>query len=120
MADDHAAHAVSSYGSTINKAPHIDRLAPDGMRFANSFCTNALCAPSRATILTGTYNHVNGVTTLWAHMDARQPTFVSLLNEAGYQTALVGKGHLGHGGIHDPPRLRLLDRAAQPGRLPRS
>ncbi|MBA3851445.1 MAG: sulfatase-like hydrolase/transferase, partial [Chloroflexi bacterium] len=83
MADDHAAHAISAYGSTINHTPAIDRIAHEGMRFDACFCTNSLCSPSRASILTGTYNHVNGVT-------------------GGYQTFLSGKWHLGHGGIHDP------------------
>jgi arylsulfatase A-like enzyme len=102
MADDHAAHAISAYGSRINETPGIDRLAAEGMRFDACFCTNSICSPSRATILTGTYNHVNGVTTLDAPFDARLPTFPAMLREAGYQTALVGKWHLGHGGIHDP------------------
>ena len=74
MADDHAAHAIGAYGSAINETPDIDRLATEGMRFDACFCTNSICSPSRATILTGTYNHVNGVTTLDTPMDARQPT----------------------------------------------
>jgi arylsulfatase A-like enzyme len=61
MADDHAAHAIGCYGSRINQTPWIDRLAAEGTRFTNCFCTNSLCSPSRAAILTGTYTHVNGV-----------------------------------------------------------
>ncbi|MHC4582597.1 MAG: sulfatase-like hydrolase/transferase, partial [Planctomycetota bacterium] len=55
MSDDHASHAISAYGSTINKTPNIDRLATEGIRFDNCFCTNSICAPSRAVILTGKY-----------------------------------------------------------------
>jgi arylsulfatase A-like enzyme len=102
MADDHAAHAISAYGSRVNETPNIDRIARDGVRFDNCFCSNSICSPSRASILTGTYNHVNGVTTLSAPFDAAQPTFVSLLHDAGYQTAIFGKWHLGHGPGHDP------------------
>ena len=72
MSDDHAAHAMSCYGSRINETPNLDRIADEGMRFDNCFCTNSICAPSRATILTGLYNHKNGVKTLGDQFDSRQ------------------------------------------------
>jgi arylsulfatase A-like enzyme len=102
MSDDHAAHAISAYGSRINVTPQIDRIAAGGMRFDNAFCTNSICTPSRAAILTGLYNHQNGVRTLFDVMDGRQQTFPKLLQRAGYQTAIFGKWHLGHGGDADP------------------
>ncbi|MEM7535586.1 MAG: sulfatase [Chloroflexota bacterium] len=102
MTDDHAPHAMSCYGSRINETPHLDRIAENGMRFNNCFCTNSICGPSRAVILSGTYNHINGVTTLAAPMDNTQVTFPKLLQSAGYQTAIIGKWHLGHGEGYDP------------------
>ncbi len=109
MSDDHAAHAISAYGSRINQTPHIDRIAAEGMRFDNCFCTNSICTPSRAAILTGTYNHVNGVTTLSTHLDGRLLNYPRVLREHGYQTAVIGKWHLGHGGIHDPTGFDYWD-----------
>ncbi|MDQ7066002.1 MAG: sulfatase [candidate division KSB1 bacterium] len=94
MTDDHAAHAISAYGSRINRTPNIDRLAHDGMRFANCFCVNSICAPSRASMLTGLYSHAHGVIDNRTRLDSSKPMFPQLLRRAGYETALVGKWHL--------------------------
>ena len=94
--DDHAYQAVSAYGSRINHTPNIDRLALEGMRFDRCYVTNSICGPCRASILTGKYSHANGYyvnenTTF----DGSQQTFPKLLQRAGYETAVIGKWHLG-------------------------
>ena len=94
MSDDHASHAVSCYGSRINKTPHLDRIAREGMRFDNCFCTNSICAPCRAVVLTGKYSHLNGVIDNRLRFDGEQQTVAKLLQKAGYQTAMIGKWHL--------------------------
>jgi arylsulfatase A-like enzyme len=94
MSDDHASHAVSAYGSRINKTPHIDRIAREGMRFDNCFVTNSICTPSRGAILTGQYSHKNGVYTLADPIDPNKTHLAHLLRDAGYQTAIIGKWHL--------------------------
>ncbi len=97
MSDDHATPAISAYGgflSKVAKTPNIGRLADEGMRFNNCFCTNSICTPSRACILTGKYSHKNGVLTLDDDFDNSQQTFPKMLQKAGYYTGVVGKWHL--------------------------
>ncbi|MHC4187506.1 MAG: sulfatase/phosphatase domain-containing protein [Planctomycetota bacterium] len=96
--DDHAAPAISAYPSFLSgaiKTPNLDRLAQEGMRFDNAFCTNSICTPARATVLTGKYSHKNGALTLDVPFDGSQQTFPKMLQKAGYYTAIVGKWHLG-------------------------
>jgi choline-sulfatase len=102
MSDDHAAHAISAYGSRLNRTPHLDRLADEGMRLDAVYCTNSICSPSRASILTGTYSHINGVSSIFTEIDYRVPTFIDVLHDEGYQTALFGKWHLGEHGVSAP------------------
>ena len=94
MSDDHAAHAMSCYGSRINTTPQIDRIASQGVRFDNCFCTNGICAPSRAVILTGKHSHLNGLRDNALVFDGSQQTFPKFLQQAGYQTVMLGKWHL--------------------------
>lgn len=102
MADDHASKAISCYGAGINQTPHLDRLADEGMRFDHCYVTNSICTPSRAAILMGTYNHVNGVTTLDTPINNRLPNVAKHLRTGGYQTAIIGKWHMGEGKDHEP------------------
>nr|WP_272209619.1 sulfatase-like hydrolase/transferase [Marinicella sp. W31]MDC2875437.1 sulfatase-like hydrolase/transferase [Marinicella sp. W31] len=102
MSDDHAARAISAYGGGLNNTPNLDRLANEGMRLDRCYVTNSICTPSRAAIMTGTYNHVNLVTTLDTHIDNRLPNVAKHLRHSGYQTAIFGKWHLGEGKAHEP------------------
>ena len=80
----------------------LDRIAEEGMRMDAVYCTNSIGSPSRASILTGTCSHVNGVSSIWTHLDYRVPTFVDVLHERGYRTAMFGKWHLGEEGMSLP------------------
>ncbi|KAG9252853.1 arylsulfatase B [Emericellopsis atlantica] len=102
MADDHASKAISAYGAGINHTPNIDRLAAEGVLLNHCYVTNSICTPSRATILTGTHNHVNGVKTLDDHIDTHGPNVAKHLRQGGYRTAMVGKWHMGEGPAHEP------------------
>ncbi len=97
FSDDHAYQAVSAYNFEIGKyapTPNIDRIAGEGMRFDKCYVTNSICAPSRATILTGKHSHENGVLTNRERFDSTMVTFPRILQANGYQTAIVGKWHL--------------------------
>jgi len=99
MSDDHAAHAITAYGGIYDDlapTPNIDRLANEGMLLKNVFCTNAICGPSRACILTGKYSHINGYykNVNGGQFNTDQWTFPEALQKNGYQTGLFGKWHL--------------------------
>ena len=94
MSDDHAYQAISAYSDKLTETPNIDRIAEEGMLFTNACVTNSICAPSRATILTGKHSHLNTVPTNRERFDSTQITFPKILQANGYQTAIVGKWHL--------------------------
>ena len=97
MSDDHAAHAISAYGGRLAKiapTPNLDRLAKEGALFENAFCTNSICSPSRACVLTGQYNHVNGAVDLSGRVMPGKQMLAIEMGKAGYETAMIGKWHL--------------------------
>lgn len=94
MSDDHAYQAISAYGTGLNETPNIDRIAKEGAIFSHAFVTNSICAPSRAVMLTGKFSHLNGKVDNIGPYNWDQVNFPRILQQNGYQTALVGKIHL--------------------------
>ena len=103
MSDDHAYQAISAYQDNLIATPNIDRIAQQGMLFNNACVTNSICAPSRATILTGKHTHLNGKIDNRMPFDTTNITFPLLFQQAGYETAMFGKLHFGNNpkGIDD-------------------
>lgn len=104
MADDHSAATIGAYATHLKgvvQTPNIDRLAKEGARFTNVQCVNALCAPSRASIITGLYSHQHGVYTLREDLNTAEiPSVAKLLKGSGYQTAVFGKWHVHGDNLH--------------------
>ncbi|MDE5417523.1 sulfatase [Labilibaculum sp. DW002] len=101
MSDDHTSQAIGAYGgrlAKLNPTPNLDHLADDGIVFTNAFCTNSICTPSRACIITGQYSQTNGVLDLDGELAADKQYLPKEMSKLGYSTAMIGKWHL-----HDEP-----------------
>ena len=138
LTDDHSVQGLSCYGGTLMETPNLDRIAEEGMRYDNCFVTNSLCAPSRASMLTGKYSHEHGVTeNIFGDkepFDASQMTFPKELQKEGYTTLQIGKWHLesdptgfdywkrlpNQGRYHDPVFLEKSEDGGDPNRTQES
>lgn len=95
MCDDHSFQTLSAYSNKFINTPNIDRISNDGVRFTNSFVANSISGPSRACMLTGKHSHANGFINNSVSFDGSQQTLAKLMQKAGYETAMIGKWHLG-------------------------
>ena len=137
MSDDHTRQAISAYGGFLGEylpTPNIDRIGNEGARLNNSFVTNSISTPSRAAFLTGQYSQKNGVYTLVDQLDRNHPTVAKELQNIGYQTAVIGKWHLGtepagfdyynvlpgQGRYHNPLMIRIGDWNEGPNGRPKT
>ena len=102
LCDDLRWNAMGCAGHRALKTPNLDRVANEGVRFANMFCTTSLCSPSRASILTGLYAHTHGVTNNFTELPTTRTHWVQRLRQEGYTTAYLGKWHMGED--NDSPR----------------
>ncbi len=102
LTDDQRWDALSAGGNPYLKTPNIDRLAAEGVFFKNYFCTTSLCSPSRASILSGLYAHAHGVVNNFTDFPTDLPSLPRTLQSAGYETAYIGKWHMGE--ENDQPR----------------
>ena len=95
MSDDHTSQAWGIYGGVLEQYAvnqNIKRLAAEGVVLDNAFCTNSICVPSRASVLTGQYSHNNQVFTLTDALDPNRQNVARLIQKSGYQTALIASG----------------------------
>ncbi len=132
FSDDHAYQAIGAYNDPRRpvETPNIDRIGREGMRFDRCVVPNSICGPSRASVLTGKYSHINGFyNNTNSRFDGSQPTFPKMLRASGYQTALIGKWHLvteptgfddwhilpGQGAYYNPPMIRNGERVRHQG-----
>lgn len=102
LCDDLRWNALGCTGHPFVKTPNIDQLAREGVLFENAFCTTSLCSPSRASILSGLYAHTHGVTNNFTEYPQTLQSFPKKLQATGYETAYIGKWHMGEG--NDEPR----------------
>lgn len=93
MSDQHKPRALGVDGDPLARTPNLDALAHSGVRFRNAYCTNPVCVPSRASLLTGLYTHNHGAYNNATPWPFDKKTIAHAFSRAGYMTALIGKMH---------------------------